>query len=81
MDDEHVLTLVEAVHGTNFHAIHIFALDAVFRDDVSHVMRLFKRLALIDALASVFAAVMQGMQKRDFYAAEPEAAWPVSASA
>src|SRR5512136_2288668 len=36
MDHEHVLALVEAVHRTDFHAIHIFALDAVFRDDIGH---------------------------------------------
>src|SRR5262249_50204526 len=36
MDDEHVLALVEAVHGTNVHAIHVLALDAAFDDDVGH---------------------------------------------
>jgi hypothetical protein len=36
MDDEHVLALVEAIHRTDFHAIHVFALDAIFGDDVSH---------------------------------------------
>jgi hypothetical protein len=38
MDDEHVLAFVEAVHGTDFHAIHVFALDAVFGDDVGHFL-------------------------------------------
>src|SRR5262245_55271650 len=36
VDDEHILALVEAVHRTHFHAIHIFALDAAFDDDVGH---------------------------------------------
>jgi len=36
MDDEHVLAFVEAVHRTHFDAVHIFALDAIVRDDVSH---------------------------------------------
>jgi hypothetical protein len=36
MDDEHVLALVEAVHGTDFDAIHVLALDADFSDDVRH---------------------------------------------
>jgi hypothetical protein len=40
MDDEHVLALVEAVDGADLHAIHILALDAVFRDDISHVRSL-----------------------------------------
>jgi hypothetical protein len=36
MDDQHVVTLVEAVHGADFNAIGIFAFDAGFSDDVSH---------------------------------------------
>ena len=36
MDDQHVFTLVETVHGADFNAVHIFALDAVFSDDVGH---------------------------------------------
>ena len=38
MDDEHVLALVEAVHRTHLHAIHVFALDAILDDDVGHVL-------------------------------------------
>ena len=36
VDDQHVFALVEAIDGAHFHAIHIFALDAVFGDDVGH---------------------------------------------
>jgi hypothetical protein len=36
MDHEHVFTLVEAVHGADFDAIHVLALDASFGDDVGH---------------------------------------------
>ena len=36
MDDEHVLALVEAVDRADLHAIHVFALYAVFVDDVGH---------------------------------------------
>src|SRR5260221_5817806 len=36
MDDQHVLTLVEAVDGADFNAVGIFAFDAGFSDDVSH---------------------------------------------
>src|SRR6185503_13655233 len=36
VDDEHVLALVEAVHGADFDAIHVLALDAGFGDDVGH---------------------------------------------
>src|SRR5690606_22508578 len=36
VDDEHVLALVEAVHRTDFHAVHIFAADAGIGDDVGH---------------------------------------------
>jgi hypothetical protein len=36
MNDEHVLALVETVHGANLDAIHQFASDAVIADDVGH---------------------------------------------
>src|SRR5439155_7792041 len=36
MDYEHVLALVEAVHGADLDAIHVFALDTGFIDDVGH---------------------------------------------
>src|SRR5690606_17585631 len=32
MDDQHVLALVEAVHGTDLDTIHVLALDAGFGD-------------------------------------------------
>src|SRR6516165_5971001 len=36
VDDQHVLALVEAVHRTDFHAVGVFAFDAVVVDDVGH---------------------------------------------
>jgi hypothetical protein len=36
MDDQHILALVEAVHGTDLHAIHVLALDAVLGDHIGH---------------------------------------------
>src|SRR3954469_8966637 len=36
MDDQHVVALVEAVDRADLHAVHVFALDAVFGDDVGH---------------------------------------------
>ena len=36
MNDEHVLALVEAVDGTDFHAVRELALDAVLVDDIGH---------------------------------------------
>jgi len=36
VDHQHVFAFIEAVHRTNFHAIHVFALDAVFGDNVGH---------------------------------------------
>jgi hypothetical protein len=44
VDDQHVLAFIKAIHGANFHAIHIFALDAVFSDDVGHDGPLFNFL-------------------------------------
>jgi hypothetical protein len=34
MDDEHILALVEAVHGAHFDAVHNFAANAAIVDDV-----------------------------------------------
>src|SRR5262249_52467475 len=36
VDDEHVLALVETVHAEHLDAIHVFALNAFFVDDVGH---------------------------------------------
>src|SRR5215469_18762921 len=36
MDDQHVLALVETIHGANLDAVHVFALDAGFGHDIGH---------------------------------------------
>src|SRR3546814_4121021 len=36
VDDQHVLALVEAIHGANLDAIHIFAADAGVGDHIGH---------------------------------------------
>ena len=36
VDHEKIRTLVEAVHGTYLHAVHVFALDAAFGDHERH---------------------------------------------
>src|ERR1700683_2723391 len=36
MNDEHVLALVEAINRADFHAVHVFAFDAIVVDDVGH---------------------------------------------
>jgi hypothetical protein len=59
MDDQHVGPFVEAVDGTNFHAIHILALDAVFRDDIRH-----GESSTIVGLATVFESNAQGLDRR-----------------
>jgi hypothetical protein len=35
-DDKHVFAFVEAVHGTDFYAVHVFAFDAIFGDQIGH---------------------------------------------
>jgi hypothetical protein len=37
MYDEHILALIEAVYGANLNAVSVFAPDASFVDDVSHM--------------------------------------------
>ena len=41
MDDEHVLALVEAIDRADLDAIHQFAADAGFGDDVGHDLGFF----------------------------------------
>ena len=36
MDDKHIRTLVEAIHGADLDAVSVLALNADFSDDVSH---------------------------------------------
>jgi hypothetical protein len=36
MNDEHVFTLIKTIDGANLHAIHVFAFDAVFDNDIGH---------------------------------------------
>src|SRR5262245_19197833 len=36
LDDEHVLTFMEAMRWTHLHAVHVFTLDAVVVDNVGH---------------------------------------------
>jgi len=36
MDYQHVLAFVEAIDGADFYAIHVFATDARFCDDIGH---------------------------------------------
>jgi hypothetical protein len=36
MDDQHVLALIEAIHGADLDAVHVFAFDAIIVDDIGH---------------------------------------------
>jgi hypothetical protein len=36
VNHQHVFANIEAVHRTDFHAIHVFAVDAIFADNISH---------------------------------------------
>src|SRR5690606_30422107 len=36
VDNQHVLALVETIHGADFHAIGVFAADAGFGHDIGH---------------------------------------------
>ena len=37
MDDEHVLALIEAVHGADLDTVRVLAANAAFVDDVGHL--------------------------------------------
>src|ERR687898_494259 len=36
IDDQHVLALVEAIHGADFDAVHVLAFDASLGHDIGH---------------------------------------------
>jgi hypothetical protein len=36
MDDEHILADVEAIHRTDFDAIHVFTANTAFGDHIGH---------------------------------------------
>ena len=46
MDDEHVLALVEAVHGAHLDAVHSFAANAAIVDDVCQLGVLSRQMEL-----------------------------------
>jgi hypothetical protein len=37
MDDQHIFALVEAIHGANFDAVHVFTFDTIVVDDIGHL--------------------------------------------
>jgi hypothetical protein len=37
MDDQHILALVEAIHGADFHTIHQLTFDATLIDYIGHL--------------------------------------------
>jgi hypothetical protein len=45
MDDQHVLALIEAIHGADFHTIHQLTFDATLIDYIGHLSFLPDRLA------------------------------------
>jgi hypothetical protein len=64
MDDEHVLALVEAIHGADLDAIHVLTLDAILDDDEGHDLFLL----VLFAVANAFAG---GAQASSFALAAP----------
>ena len=36
MDDQHVFTFVEAIDGADFHAVHVFAFNAIIGHQIGH---------------------------------------------
>jgi hypothetical protein len=38
MNDQHILTFIKTVHWTDLNAVHEFAADAIFGNDVGHLI-------------------------------------------
>jgi hypothetical protein len=65
MNDEHILAFVEAVHRTNFHAVHQLALDTAFIDDVGqNALRAVKPFARPGSLAGLPSIVFSTSNPR-----------------
>src|SRR5215470_16456988 len=64
MDDEHILALVEAVHRTNFHTVHVLALDTQVVDDVGHELLRPGTTASFVAVPTAWTAMVQEKQRR-----------------
>src|SRR5580704_14472628 len=56
VDDEHIFALLEAIHGADFDAIHVFAFDAIVVDDVGHIHTLSGLFASLAPIAWVMRA-------------------------
>jgi hypothetical protein len=61
MDNEHIFALVEAIHGANFDAIHVFAFDAIVVDDVGHLHTLKRLFASLAPIAWVISTQGYGL--------------------
>src|SRR5674476_1064029 len=64
MNDEHILAFVETIDWTHFHAIHVLAANAVFRNDVCHrLLPEFCRTSSLDTnLCDRFTSVPRGQE-------------------
>src|SRR5271169_1052867 len=56
VDDQHVFALVEAIHGADFNAVHVFAFDTIVVDDVGHIHTLNGLFASLAPIAWVMRA-------------------------
>src|SRR3984893_4448666 len=56
VDDQHIFALVEAIHGADFDAVHVFAFDAIVVDDVGHIHTLNGLFASLAPIAWVMSA-------------------------
>src|SRR5580704_3776162 len=56
VDDQHIFALVEAIHGADFNAVHVFAFDAIVVDDVGHIHTLNRLFASLAPIAWVMRA-------------------------
>src|SRR5580704_13642300 len=56
VDDQHIFALVEAIHGADFNAVHVFAFDAIVVDDIGHIHTLSGLFASLAPIAWVMRA-------------------------
>ena len=73
VDDEHVLALIEAVHGAHLDTVHVLAANAALVDDVGQLTS-FRRIAVVNSFTMSAITVLARWLEMD--AEKARVLWP-----
>ena len=66
VNDEHILAFIETIDRTDLDAVHVFALDAVFDDDIGHSKAPLRPSSARRKFANRVDPALQGREKSKF---------------